>query len=887
MSANPILADLGMTLIDQPDADEIERQIDQILQQMDAGQLSKLLRDTQGLWFRLDGPQRQAMESLADVVLYGGSAGSGKALEASTLVQTPFGPRPIGALAVGETVLAADGTPTEVVGVYPQGKKQLWRVLFSDGAAVFADGEHLWNYSIARKTWRKSGRKWKVATTEQLKQALLKGQRPLTPLCSPLGITKSYRYDMRKVDPYVLGLLLGDGYTAQSGAGAKWSFSTEDPELLAALPGDWVKDSGCSYRLRGPWRKVLMNEFARLGLTGCRSATKFVPDAYKLGTIEDRWAVLQGLMDTDGTVDSHPSFTSTSRRLALDVKWLVSSLGGRATLTSRIPICTNGARGAVPGEEAYTLYIRLPDEKEAFRLERKRALAAPPKSLKRRIVSITRAHKAEAVCIAVDHPEALYVVGPDCVVTHNTDLALGLALTQHRRTLFIRREAVQLQPAFDRMAEIIGHREGFNSQSGIWRAPEGRQVQFGGTPNVGDETKYQGNSRDLLVLDEVANQRKATVLFLMGWVRSVEPGQRCRTLMCSNPPTSAEGEWLIVFFGPWLQKNHGNPAKPGELRWFATVNGKDTEVPDARHFLPGPDGERDYDYASGPHNPLDVVEPQSRTFIPALISDNPFLMDTGYKAQLQSLPEPLRSQMLYGNFHAGRDDDVWQAIPSAWVEAAMKRWEDKRNPGTMVSMGVDVSRGGTDDSIIVRLYEDDYFGKTIRLPGHAIPDGPTLGTEVILHRRDAAPVHVDAIGVGTSVVDFLVGQDVQVEPLTGSEKVNVRDSTGVFRFKNFRTWIYWMLREALDPQNRACWIQLPPSDMLKADLCAPKFKIKDGNIIQLEPKDKVTEKLGRSPDEGDGTAMAWVRRPKRAQVQKWADEDALYTDSGGGEDGGY
>ena len=105
-----------------------------------------------------------------------------------------------------------------------------------------------------------------------------------------------------------------------------------------------------------------------------------------------------------------------------------------------------------------------------------------------------------------------------------TDLSLGLALTQHLRTLFIRREAVQLHPAYDRLQEIIGHREGYSSQTGIWRVPEGRQIQFGGIPNPGDETKYQGNPRDLLVLDEVANMLEGPVRFLLGWVRSTVLG---------------------------------------------------------------------------------------------------------------------------------------------------------------------------------------------------------------------------------------------------------------------------------------------------------------------------------------------------------------------------
>lgn len=460
-----------------------------------------------------------------------------------------------------------------------------------------------------------------------------------------------------------------------------------------------------------------------------------------------------------------------------------------------------------------------------------------------------------------------------------SDLAIGLMLTQHQRTLYIRKEGKQLQPVYDRLTELLGHREGFNSQSGIWRLPDQRQGQFGGVLKPGDETSYQGNARDLLVLDEVANIPEFQARFLMGWVRSTDPNQRCRVLMCSNPPTDPDGEWLIEYFAPWLKANHPRKAEPGELRWFASVAGKDMEVPDNKSFVWDPSSKmRVYNYP--PSTPvLEIITPQSRTFIPSKISDNPFLMDTGYKSTLQALPEPLRSQMLYGDFLAGREDGARQVIPSSWVERAMERWEEKRHPGVMKSMGVDVSRGGRDPSIIATLYEDDYFAALLEYPGHSVPDGPTLGTEVLLTRRDGAPVHVDAIGVGTSVVDFLVAQDIQVHPHTGSERCEGRDSTGVFRFKNMRAYIYWMLRQALDPQNRNHWIALPRDDMLKADLCAPTFKLLDGNVIKMLPKDELIKLLGRSPDKGDGVTMAWIQTPKRVEMAgALYDEEFQYAD---------
>ena len=130
-----------------------------------------------------------------------------------------------------------------------------------------------------------------------------------------------------------------------------------------------------------------------------------------------------------------------------------------------------------------------------------------------------------------------------------TDLALGLALTRHRKSAIFRREATQVTGMIERLAEIMGDREGLNAGSRIWRL-EGRQIEFGSAPHPGDETRYQGRAKDLLVLDEAANFLESQARFLMGWVRTAVPGQKCTTLLTFNPPASAEGRWVIPFFAP-------------------------------------------------------------------------------------------------------------------------------------------------------------------------------------------------------------------------------------------------------------------------------------------------------------------------------------------------
>lgn len=799
------------------------------------------------VWAPINSPQVLALESEADELFFGGAAGGGKALAVDTPIATPFGFRPIGDLRVGDKVLAGDGSHTEVIGVYPQGRRPLYRVTTQDGAEVLADADHRWNYSIARKgTWRKSGLREKVGTTAQIADIIASGQRPLLPMCGALRFTKSYRYDMRPIEPYALGLLLGDGYTAQTGPGAKWSFATEDPELLAALPGEWVPDTRCNYRLRGPDRPGILDAFARLGLGGCKASTKFIPDSYKYAPVESRIAVLQGLMDTDGTVnDGKAYFTSTSERLAEDVAFVVRSLGGRATVTSRVPACTNGAEGTVQGARAWTVYIRVRDSRELFRLQRKRAKGRDNGDVRRRIVSVEYSHDAPAVCIAVAHPSSLYVAGEGCVVTHNTDFILGLALTQHHRSIIYRREATQLVFILQRCTEIIGDRRGYSGSDRVWRFDD-RLIEFGAVKDAGDETKYQGRPHSLKAFDEITHFLENQYTYLNGWKRTARKGERVRTIAAGNPPSRPEELWVKRYWGPWFDRK--NPL-------FGKV-----EPAELAYYFVNEQGNRIYTLDPSPVEVGDdLIVPRSMTFVPSKVEDNPIYMATGYKQQLQSLPEPLRSQLLRGDFDAFSPDDPYQLIPTKWARDAMDRWEPRpTKKGEMNSMGVDPARGGKDNFVLARRH-DTWFDELLVYPGGDTPDGAIGAGLITTHRRNDCPVHVDVIGVGASVVDFSTKSGIHTIGVNSSHKPPGLINN--LRFVNFRSWLYWNFREALDPLNDL-GLQLPDDDDLLAELCAHRFESRPGGIYVLS-KDQVKEIIGRSPDKSDATVMAWIHTVKR------------------------
>lgn len=448
-----------------------------------------------------------------------------------------------------------------------------------------------------------------------------------------------------------------------------------------------------------------------------------------------------------------------------------------------------------------------------------------------------------------------------------TDLLAGLATTKHKRVLIVRREKAQTEGVVQRLTEISGgSTTGYNSTHSRWNFPLGSQplIEFGGLDNPGDERRWQGRPHDLKCFDEATEMRESQVRFIMGWTRTNDPNLHARAILVFNPPTTADGRWVISFFAPWLDKKHPNPAMPGELRWFTTIKGRDIELPDARPFVLVKDVPS-YEFNAAAHKQEDIIKPKSRTFIPARLTDNPYYMRTDYMSTLQQLPEPLRSQMLHGDFLAGVEDDAFQLIPTEWVELAQRRWKEPDVRAPMDSLGIDVARGGRDNTIIVRRH-GMWFDRSLVYPGTQTPDGPTVAGLTIAATRDNAPQHIDVIGVGSSPYDFLSSHRQQVMGVNVSEKALGTDQSGRLGFINQRSELGWRLREAFDPANNT-GIAVPPEPEILAELCAPKWKV-SGAKIQVEGREDIIKRIGRSPDRFSAYCLALIDTPKRTKVQE-------------------
>jgi hypothetical protein len=437
-------------------------------------------------------------------------------------------------------------------------------------------------------------------------------------------------------------------------------------------------------------------------------------------------------------------------------------------------------------------------------------------------------------------------------------LLIGLALTRHQRSIIYRRESKQLGPIAEEIIRIRKTREGYNGQEKRFNLGGDRSIRLGGMQYEEDKQAYQGDPRDLICFDELTQFLESQFRYVITWNRSADPDQRCRVICATNPPTSAEGHWVVKYWAPWLDKEHPRPAMPGELRWFVSdEEGNDIEVD-------GPD-------------PVEVkgkeVTPKSRTFIPSSVEDNPFLMVSGYKATLQALPEPLRSQMLLGDFSAGIEDDPWQVIPTMWVEEAMERWlEEKPSNAKMDALGVDPARGGKDKTILTPRY-GNWVGRQIVKKGETTVDGPTIAALCTSVAKDGAPIFIDIIGgAGTSPYDHLRCNGLNVVAVDGRKQSHGRDASGSLGFFNKRSEMWWKMREALDPAYGA-GLMLPPDRELKADLCAPRWKLTNAGI-QVEGKSTHTrdgfgdlkKRLGRSPDKGDSCVYALLEGRKKSGV---------------------
>lgn len=371
-------------------------------------------------------------------------------------IATPDGWTTMGQIKPGDTVLTPDGSRATVLQKHPQGKKTVYRITFDDGSYADCGIDHLWKCYIRNKTIKTSYGYTQVVdeqvrSTRELIQYFEKNKlRPDSyrrnhNIRIPVVGKVNFNEQELPLDPYVLGALLGDGSFTSSNVVL---FTSADEEIVERINRS-IEHLGCKARLMThpsansiDYHICSIDEHSsnnvlrilkQLSLYGKRSEHKFIPEIYLRSSVEQRTALLQGLMDTDGTVSVRGvnsrvvSFCTTSPQLKDDVRQLVWSLGGKCSTYERQP--KNGNHRL-----AYELVISLPCPKDCFYLTRKKRLCHDRWGgtdsqipLRRTITNIEAIGEEESSCITIDHPDSLYITD-NYSVTHNTTVAMAFLL---------------------------------------------------------------------------------------------------------------------------------------------------------------------------------------------------------------------------------------------------------------------------------------------------------------------------------------------------------------------------------------------------------------------------------------------------------------------------
>lgn len=391
---------------------------------------------------------------------------AGKAQPLTSLVKTPTGWIRMGDITVGTAVAVPDGTIANVIGVFDKGSKDVYEITFEDGRKVKSCNEHLWK--VHNHNWTN---KWKILSLDEIIKYQQTNARHMSVPLASMQNDNSPDIDL-PLDPYFLGALLGDG-SFRAGFG----ISTADKFLLTKLenmliPGYVMKhktnydysisfESAETHQLaRSKWAtgyyprnleesekkptyhhyKAVINQ---LGLKNTYSHTKFIPPKYLTANYNQRLALIQGLLDTDGYVDGRGciSYTTTSKDLANGFCTLIRSIGGIAKLTTGYNRTYRYKGNIVPCKDVYNVSVYHETPSILVTLPRKLERIKTRNVRRTPMLHISKIEKIsnEPVrCIMIDHPEHLYVTD-EYVVTHNTIITstLSLLAQKYGRTIVI------------------------------------------------------------------------------------------------------------------------------------------------------------------------------------------------------------------------------------------------------------------------------------------------------------------------------------------------------------------------------------------------------------------------------------------------------------------
>lgn len=374
--------------------------------------------------------------NLKHAYLFCGGAGTGKCLPLNSDIMTLTGYKKMKDIQLGDSLIDGLGKECKVIGIYPQGIQPVYKVTFSDRTSTLCSLDHIWRvgwYSNKQATV-----KWDDLTLKEIMKRGLKKKNNTSGWKFRIPIPKINCWNNSvPIDPYLLGVLLGDGDLGSS-SNIKVSLYEKDifnkiKIILNNLGYDLhlcdnnkseIKDYSivCSTETKG-----FINYINNLDIR-CRSIEKHIPQEYLFTTFENRIKLLQGLFDTDGYIDSHNNFifTTSSPKLSEDFAFLVRSLGGTDTIVEK-PSGYKHNGYYIQCHNHFNHYIKFDNDFEfCTSIKHKKRIKNKQNAPLRRIINIEYVGEEECQCIAVDSLDSTYMIN-DLIVTHNTTSARIIA----------------------------------------------------------------------------------------------------------------------------------------------------------------------------------------------------------------------------------------------------------------------------------------------------------------------------------------------------------------------------------------------------------------------------------------------------------------------------
>jgi len=580
-----------------------------------------------------EGPQTEFLAASEQEVLYGGSAGGGKVLSDEGVILTPFGWKKGKDLKVGDLVCHPFGGVQKIVLLHPRNTYEKWTVHFKDGTKTEVAEEHLWESWKSSRVSKKVGKRVfgkessEVVTTKTLKSWIESGYTPQIPVTFPVCSNITTR-EKDKLDPYVLGVLLGDGCITTSNIAVSCHPDDKD-HFREYFTGSVTWSDKMCFRPIGDYRKYIVEKLKLYNLLGTNSYSKFIPDKYLYAGEETRLAILQGLMDTDGwsAKDKNAVYYDTvSPQLSKGMCHLVRSLGGTVSVRESI-----GKYYDQECQNVYHLYIRLPDPDSAFRMKRKQ-FGSFGRNLVQKIVDrVEVGGELVGRCITVSHPDGLYITN-DFIVTHNSYAMLADPLRDMNnpnfRGILFRRTNDELRELKSKSKELyplaIPDMK-WHERDNQWTAPSGATFWMTYLERDDDVLRYQGQAFNWIGFDEITQYPSPHPWdYMRSRLRAAKnSGLKLYSRATTNPGGPGHG---------WVKKMFIDPAPAGKSFWATNIeNGQPLVYPKGHA--------REGQYLF------------KRRFIPARLEDNPYLYEDGnYEANLLSLPEHQRKQLRDGNW---------------------------------------------------------------------------------------------------------------------------------------------------------------------------------------------------------------------------------------------